>query len=110
MAARYLPPRRGRLNSTQVDLERGGCLFLYPDSNSEHRSPNIDRLLGVQRSSILLYPDLSSEHSDGSAQIWGGEVTSHLSRSGEEEKGHGASAQKSKIAEDGHPDAAPLPW
>jgi hypothetical protein len=35
MVARHLPPRRGRLNSTQVDLERGGCLFLYPDSNSK---------------------------------------------------------------------------
>jgi hypothetical protein len=83
---------------------------LYPDSNSKHHSLNTDQLPRVQRSSILLYPDLSSEHNDGSAQIWGGEVTSHLSRSGEEEEGQGASVQQSKIAEDAHPDAAPLPW
>jgi hypothetical protein len=66
-------------SSIQVDLENGGGLFLYPDSNSEHCSLNTDRPPKVQCGILLLYHDLNSERIGGSAQIWGGEVTRDIS-------------------------------
>jgi hypothetical protein len=90
-----------------VLLPSSGCLFLYPDLDSERPNLNTNRPTWSSARPHLPQPNSNSESGGGSTQIRGGEVTDRGRR--KKYKGRRRSRSRTKTTRDGRPDAVPFP-